>query len=294
MRSKKGGYRRLAERLRLYTEAQELQRLGHNNHQISRLLGLGESEVRDWLKLGIHPIRDRYNPNLTPSKDLAYLVGFWLGDGREAGGQKKVRFKLANREQIDHVNRLVAGLLERGPKPISMDGPFYVVDYDTSVLYDFIAQPIGKLLNLILRFKVDFLRGFFDAEGYVSCLVDTSKRRLSGTVVGVANTNLKYLRLIRKLLRGLGIESSSHTTNKKGETMTIRGRTWIRRNDVQHLVITREKSVRRFLASVGFEDRRKAEKLRDLVSLFPLTPAERYDWFVRNYTRTGRRWNKIE
>ena len=73
----------------------------------------------------------RYDPDLSPSPDLAYLVGFYLGDGRSAGNEHKVRFKLADKSQLEHVSRLVAKLLNREPKEIKMDASFYVVEYDS-------------------------------------------------------------------------------------------------------------------------------------------------------------------
>jgi hypothetical protein len=228
LRSRKGGFRRLSERVMLYEEAHRLQRNGVTEDKIARQLRSGQPQVREWLFGGVRPRFDRYDPDLTPGPDLAYLIGFWLGDGRSAGNQKKVRFKLADVKQLDYVNRILARLLDRQPKPPLRDGPFHVVDYDTSVLYDHVTQPLSKLKPCIVSFKADFLRGFFDAEGYVSIGANFSKRRLSD-VVGVANCGVGYLRLVRGLLAQLEIPTSMHITNKKGESMTIRGRTWVRR-----------------------------------------------------------------
>lgn len=292
MREEKAAHRRLAERIRLCEEARRLQGKGLSNARISRILGVRQKQIDDWLDRGVRPRIYRYEPNLTPSPELAYLIGFWLGDGRNAGKEGKVRFKLADRWQLEHMNRLVARLLGREPKLVRMDGPFYTVDYDAVVLHDYLAQSLERLSSCIRPFMGDFLMGFFDAEGYVSCNVDISRQRLGNIVVGVANTDLAYLRLVRSLLFILGIKTSVRVTNKKGGSMTIRGITWVRKHDVNHLVIGEQKSVRKFFAVVGFTNPTKKEKLRDLVSLMELPPEQRFNWFVKHYERKGRRWYK--
>jgi intein-encoded DNA endonuclease-like protein len=279
--------------LMLYDEAKRLKKLGYEDYDIARELQLPPKQIRYWLNDGVRPVTDRYDPNLTPSADLAYLIGFWIGDGRSAGKQKKVRFKLADREQLEHVNRLVARLLVRDPKRITTDASFYVVDYDSSVLYDYLAQPISALMPCVRAFRGDFLRGFFDAEGYVSIHADPVTRRLSA-VVGVANTNPRYLRLVRDLLMKMGIEAGMRITNRKGGLMTIRGRTWVRRNDVCHVVIRRYQSIRQFFSLVGFNNAAKQTRLKDLIFLLGLVPDERFDWFVNHYRRMGRRWYRAD
>lgn len=292
MQRRRAAYRRLAERLELYREAKKLQGVGFDIRAIAKVLELRLDVVRAWLSEGIPPRYDRYAPDLAPSSDLAYLIGFWLGDGSNAGKEKKVRFKLADASQLDHVNRLLGRMLDRPPKRATEDGTFHVVDYDSAVLYDYLSQPLKSLMPCVEAFPSDFLRGFFDAEGYISCAVNTVRGRLGLPRVGAANTNLEYLHLARKLLSGMAIKSSIRITNKVGQPMTIRGKTWFRKHDVFHLVIRKRESVRRYFALVVFRNRKKREKLKDLVAIMGLTPDRRFDWFVEHYERTGRRWCK--
>lgn len=225
---------------------------------------------------------------------MAYLLGFWLGDGRNAGKEKKVRFKLADRQQIAYVNRLTARLLSRNPKRVRRDGPFYVVDYDTAVLYDYMSQSLARLRGCIWGFKADFLRGFFDAEGYASCHVDASSRRMGYFRVGAANTNRGYLELAKRLLNAMNIESSIRITNRAGTSMTIRSKTWKRKHDVYHVIINGPRLAERFCNEIGFSNSAKRLKLRDLVRAFRLPPEKRFPWFAKQYERRGRRWMKIE
>jgi intein-encoded DNA endonuclease-like protein len=235
----------------------------------------------------------RHEPDLTPRKDLAYLAGFYLGDGRGAGHEHKVRFNLADKAQLELVNGLTAGILGMSPKPCNFDGMFYAVDYDSVRLSDFLNQPLADLIEYLKGFERDFLQGFFDAEGYASCRVDLEGMAIRGLMVGVANTNLDYLNLVRDLLAKLGIASSMHRTNRAGQVMTLRGKSWIRRHDVYHVMVTREPQIRLFKRKVGFRNPMKADKIESLVRMIPMTPRDRFAWFTELYARRGRRWIRI-
>ena len=283
----------LQERIELYERAMALHRRGLTSGEIRRALGVSWYEVGSWLR-GIRPKRvRRYEPDLSPRKALAYVAGFYLGDGKEAGEEHKDRFGLADPEQLQYVGGLVAKLLGRSPKPLGMDGGFYVVQYDSVVLSDFLHHDIEWLAEYLKDFVPDFLRGFFDAEGYVSAVLNLRRASLDSMVVGAANTNTQYLETVRALLFGLGIRSSIRATNKRGQTMTIRGKTWIRRHDVFHCIINGWDDGARFQNTVGFRNKAKAEKLGDLISLKNKPPRSRYDWFTTNYAKRGRRWLKI-
>ena len=96
----------LERRIALYNKTTELRAKGLSNTEIARELGVDIDRVRAWAR-GEKPKRvHRYEPDLTPSKDLAYLAGFYLGDGKDAGEERKVRFELADREQLEYVGGL--------------------------------------------------------------------------------------------------------------------------------------------------------------------------------------------
>lgn len=234
----------------------------------------------------------RYEPDLTPSPDLAYVAGFYIGDGKSAGNEHKVRFELADKEQLELVGGLVAKILGRESKRFTRDGTFYVVDYDSVVLSDYLNQEVEQLLSHLSKYAADFIRGFADAEGYVSAGIDYSLHRLSVVMVGLVNTNIRYLTAIQNLLSASGIRSSVHRTNKKGGLMTIRGKTFVRRHDVLHLLIRGFSQVRRFSERVGFSNSVKSEKLEDILALEKMTPGDRYAWFTTHYHKEGRKWVK--
>lgn len=232
-------------------------------------------------------------PDLSPSRDLACVTGFFLGDGRSSGRQPKVRFQLADREQLQCVSQLVAKILGRNPKPLSQNGAYFVVDYDSVVPSSFLNQDVETLVEYLKDFIKGFLQGFFDAEGYVSAVIDFKRGTLNSVVVGLANTNLEYHSIVKGILSDLRIDSRIRRTNRSGQEMRIHGRTWIRRKDVYHSVVIGWDMVNRFRCSVGFRNKAKAEKLEDLIQLRNEAPRERYDWFTAHYARRGRKWVKI-
>ena len=168
-----------------------------------------------------------------------------------------------------------------------------MVQYDSVVLSDFLNHDIGWLVEYLKDFVPDFIRGFFDAEGYVSAVLNFRKANLYSIIVGAANTNTQYLETVRDLLFGLGIRSRIRATNKRGQTMTIRGKTWIRKHDVFHCIVNGWADGAMFQEVVGFRNKAKAEKLGDLISLRNKPPHSRYDWFTANYAKRGRKWLRI-
>jgi intein-encoded DNA endonuclease-like protein len=280
----------LERRLALFEKANELSAKGWSNPEIARRLGVSAGAVRSWAR-GKKPKRvSKYEPDLSPCRDLAYLAGFYLGDGKRAGHENKVRFELADAEQVEHVGELVARILHREPKPWVRVRTFYVIDYDSVVLYEFLNQPVERLADYLCEFERDFLRGFFDAEGYCTCPLNARLRKLYSITVGIANSKIRNLKVMGRLLRDLGLSYSVRRTNKKGGKMTIGGKTWIRRHDVYHLTVTGFDRARRFRDEVNFWNQPKATKLADLVGLENMSPGARYDWFVVHYEKRGRKW----
>ncbi len=279
----------LDERVSLYRKAGVLRGEGTSFANIDRILDLGAGTSYYWIGDGNKPTRRSFVPDLSPSNDLAYLVGFWLGDGRSSGREKQVRFKLGDKDQVDKVGKIVARVLRCPPNPIFEEEGFYCVRYSNAILYDFLQGPLDRLSSCIGPYKSDFLRGIFDAEGYVSCRVDTERKKLYGIMVGVVNTNEDYLALIESMLTEDGITCTERITNRTGSEMKIRGRTYVRKQNVRHLVI-RGESVLLYAQKIGFTVSAKAEKLADLLRIWHLPPSVRYAWFTTSYLRVGRKW----
>jgi len=284
-------HRTLEERLELYSRVRELTSGGLQPFEVAATLNISIEDARYWLRVK-QPSREVYVPDLTPRPDLAYLLGAYLGDGRTAGEQdKKVRFKVADREFAELLNASVAKILRTKEKPVTMEQEFYCVNYDSAVLYDYLQQPLELQTPLVESFSAMFLRGFFDAEGYVAPQLFHRSRTLGSVIVGAANRNLEYLGLARRLLANLGVSSRLRVTNKAGQEMEMRGNVYLRRRDVYHIISTKRKEVQAFQELVGFAIPKKREKLDDLVELATWENRnERYEWFVNHYERVGHKW----
>jgi intein-encoded DNA endonuclease-like protein len=261
--------------------------------EIAQALGISGRDVSYWLRVK-RPSRTVYNPDLTPRPDLAYLVGAYLGDGRTAGARdKKVRFKVADPAFADLLNGLVAKVLRASPKTVTTEGGFHCVNYDAAMLYDYVQRPLSVQMPLIESFPTMFLRGFFDAEGYVSAMLNHSTRRFVNVVLGVVNTDPEYMCCVQLLLEKLGIPSTFQWTHRSGEAMTIRGRTFFRKSSVRHLRITGKGNAKTFQERVGFSIPTKKEKLADLTWIARcLAPEDGYRWFVSNYEFQNHKWLK--
>ena len=73
--------------------------------------------------------------------------------------------------------------------------------------------------------------------------------------------------------------------------MSIRGRAFVRKHDVQHLIIRGSGAAQTFQASVGFAIPAKRDKLDDLTWVSTsLESGEEYSWFLAHYEQRGRKW----
>ncbi len=286
-------HRNLEERTRIYEGTKSLHLQGKTHSEIAAQLGISYDEVGYWLRAG-PPHVERYTPDLTPRPELAYLVGAYLGDGRTAGpNDKKVRFHVADSAFARILNETIATILQTQPRKITMDHGFLSVVYDAAMLYDYLQQPLESLVSVIDSFPAKFLQGFFDAEGYASPLLNHSTCALSGLRVGVANTNMSYLSCVKKLLEDLGIHPKYHKTHSAGESMTIRGKTFVRKHEVYHLVIGDFSELVDFQEKIGFSIPAKKEKLSDIIRILTSADSwEAYEWWVSHYDLRNRRWIK--
>ena len=85
--------------------------------------------------------------------------------------------------QLEHVGILVAKILGRAPKPLGLEGGFFVVQYDSVVLSDFLDYSIERLVECLRGFLSDSLGGSFDAEGWASGQVDLVTHRVARLTV---------------------------------------------------------------------------------------------------------------
>ena len=121
----------------------------------------------------------------------------------------------------------------------------YEVTYSSKSLYEFLSKRLSDVLKVALVYPTHFLRGLFDADGYVA---------RGYWRIGLSNSDKCLLQVVKSVLKELGIESRIEMdTNRKGCK-----RVW-------KLVISKRASIERFYRHVGFTIERKKEKLKEML-----------------------------
>ncbi len=286
---KLGARRTLEERRRLFVEANKLAEDGVGHKEIGRRLAINRATVYRYVTGKDEPVYDILTPDLSDTPDLAYLSGFYYGDGRSSGNVKNVRFKLADEEHSSYLSGVIAKILQTSRKPVLREAGYYTVTYPNSTLYDFLQLPLERLLDSSKGNVEGFLSGLFDAEGYVGFICGGAG--FTGAYVGMANTDTTLIENVRDLLYDRGMAFQFHQTNRKGSLMVVRGKTYVRRHAVYHLTTRTLGSLEKFERIIGFRIPAKHQRLVDSIYLLNINDeGERTLEFDKRYERIGRRW----
>jgi intein/homing endonuclease len=137
------------------------------------------------------------NIKITP--DLAYLFGVYLGDGY--AGKHDFVLQTANYGFALNFRNTLFRVFNRKQKILKYK--LWVVSFGSNDFAKFLRDFFEnkniipeELLNAKNEIKANFLRGFFDSEGYISL----HKIRLTQKI------NTKYFKQIRKMCESLGIK----------------------------------------------------------------------------------------
>lgn len=269
--------RRLLNR-KLYSKSIELKtKYGIGAIRIARLLSDNYSldipprTVGHWLSGDRSPRQNNVFKE-EPSPQLSYVIGAACGDGSLIPKSSTVKIEVTDRDFAEHFNVALSELFRRDSKnKILMRHfssprrlPLYVVRYSSRQLFQLLQRPLNDLCSIIRAYPREFLRGFFDAEGYASV---SASGKLSVSV-GVENTDIEALTLIRTiLLEEFDIKASLAYRRPAGSSKTIRSQSFKTRNPVYSLQVRKRQDVAKFLVNIGFSISRKIEKLRDAVRL---------------------------
>jgi len=222
------------------------------------------SLVYGWIKRGVSPYNEAKTASikrLRPRPELAYILGATLGDGtwRKRGTKTEILLRVRDYDfalAYARCYNVIEGKRNGEPvKPHFSDkSKFWIVSITSITLYN-LLEPF-KILKIkkFVEANVDtisaFIRGFFDAEG--TCL-----NRKYNRGVYCSNKNRKLMRYIKKLLKGIGIESKLLRRSMK----TSKGR-------LTHIWILKihGKYIKRYADLVGFEIKRKRDILQEIIN----------------------------
>jgi intein-encoded DNA endonuclease-like protein len=160
-----------------------------------------------------------YNPNLEPSEELAFLIGAILGDGNVSIYERHVIVKVDSKdddfaEAIFHSMRCI-GLNPFTFKWKNSNGNLMTRVFVNSVVFGrWLKQlQLSKFDKLFTNEKqrIAFIRGFFDAEGYVSKKKEWNSYQLDCRII---NTNIALLQVVGKLINSLGFQTTIYAEER--------------------------------------------------------------------------------
>jgi len=254
----------------------ELERIKERILQL-RESGLSYSEIRNvinaefdvsiskatalrWCKGTHDPFNKTKRVNLSPSPELAYIIGVYLGDAslsQTARYQYRIRLKVVDRdfaESFENALKSIGANPRTGFEHNSGRTDRWWIEVTNKELFMFLKGPKERLFEIARVYPREFLRGFFDSEG--SAIVYPNRVR-----VEASNYDLEVLELCKELLERLGIHSKIYKTKRKGQTVVIRGKEYQYNSDLFTLRIYRQDSVYRYTVEVGFTIQRKQTPL---------------------------------
>ncbi|AAB98393.1 hypothetical protein MJ_0398 [Methanocaldococcus jannaschii DSM 2661] len=229
--------------------------------EIERNIKISKSTIIRWCKNSNNPFNKTKFIDLSPSPELSYIIGVYFGDAniyyRKKTGSYYFRIKVVDKDFVDVVKN---SLIKIGLNPTisyveeKTRSNRWHVEASSKSLYKFLSQNKEELFKVAEKYPEDFLRGFFDSEGYV-----TSNK------IALENYDLELLEFSKELLKKLDVHSTIHIAKKKGTESNIRGEIYHYKDDFYRLSIHRKESVRNFAIKVSFSIKRKRERLQKLL-----------------------------
>ncbi|ASJ09041.1 DNA endonuclease [Thermococcus siculi] len=251
--------------------------------------------VSRWCKGTHNPFNKINDVDLSPSPALSYVIGVYLGDGsihNKGNGKYRIKLKVVDREFSE---AFYSALQKLGLHPVfgfendsTRVGRFYV-EGSSKALYEFLKNPLESLFRMAELYPAEFLRGFFDSEGFP--VVSAGKR--FRVHVEAVNSNLKLLEFSKSLLETkFGITSAVFKMYSKGQRVIIRGQEYASNVDMFGLRITKLRDVERFHKEIGFTAERKTQKLQYALSLLECCPSDATRLWKERYIKVGREYRE--
>jgi len=231
--------------------------------EVSLLLGVSAKAVRNKASsLGVvathrnwsfpHPIR-----TINPSPELSYLIGAFRGDGSifKSFGRYMLSFAVKDFGFIEAVQKAIGRVVSKVPKINQVKNGnhsmLYRMDMSNKDLFTVLNQPLTNLKWIIEMYPMDFLKGFFDAEG--TAVTSVRHRKSWSWIdyrVSFYNTKKELLDLVRELLIRLGI------TPAPNYYVTV-GNFGKKQKPCYVLSVYKKKSIARFMKLIGSSISRK-------------------------------------
>jgi len=187
------------------------------------------------------------------SSELMQIIGYYVGDGY--AGERSVRFKDMDKVVLNNYKVLIG-------KTFEVDGVIKAMSDTNALLLEFNSIAFSSWLKENIKSRKDefidelgsantedikgFLRGLFDAEGYVGSTAGQ---------IGLGMTDGKLVKTVQLLLLRMGIISSIsiHKRRKYG---------W---KDAVKVSISNYDAIKSFIDLIGFSSNDKTKKAKNLL-----------------------------
>lgn len=188
------------------------------------------------------------------SPELMQIIGYFLGDGNLQ--ERSLRFKDTDKEVLKIYQKLIEKVFNvKGRIVPQKETIAYLLEVNSLYLRNWFQKNITvrkreileEIKQLPQREFAAFLRGIFDAEGYVA----TQSRQIR-----LAITNQAIAKVLHYLLSRLGITLSFYKIKRKKPN-------W---RDVYLISLNSYDSFEEFSKFIGFSSKEKVEKLLFLIS----------------------------
>ena len=256
----------------MYNEVRSLKKEGFGYRRIVKIISerykvqISKATVIRWCKDQADPLKKLNLGELKPSPELSYLVGAFLGDGDLFYDQTKqeyrVRIRVKDKEFADEIKRCAEKLNFKVHFFYEEDKTRtdrWAVYIKSKQLYMFLKKDWKELLETSKPYLKDFLRGFYDAEGYP--VICASKNGLK-IWIELCNTNKEFLDTIAKVFKEkFDITTTYRIGVKEGDKIIARGKEYFSNFTVYYLVIRKLEDIYKFYNEIGFTIKRKQEKL---------------------------------
>lgn len=255
------------------------------NHQVRRVNKITTDGIYfEWTKAGSlrredkiilnnHRSINQWNGGYT--EEEGYLIGLLLGNGTTKKGEV-VLSPWGKSEGAVAVRKLVSKYTHNFPHRSEFKGGVLIKGGEEHCLFTGYLRSLTEEIGLARNkkgiiekiektsscFYKGFLRGLFDADGFVQV------NQIKGGSIRLPQSNLKMLKAVQRMLLRLGIFSKIHTHRRKnGEKNLPEGKNGFKKYRIKaqyELVISKD-SVLHFYKRIGFGDSDKMKKLRGAI-----------------------------
>jgi intein-encoded DNA endonuclease-like protein len=204
-----------------------------------------------------HIDKVRYEPNLSPSPDLAYIVGVYLGDGsaiikKNAGRYIEYEVHLWTVDEC-FAEKFANALQRIGLRTYFIRGvrnnkPYCMVKVYSKRLYEYLTSiklskrgglisfNLDKLKEIAEAHPIPFIEGFYESEGALAKYESSHGLRYT---LAIANTNKELMFYLKDLLNRLGFDFHLYKESCKSS-----------RHSVYQLALCKQAQIEKFFSLI--------------------------------------------